>query len=156
MSEHLFEPISSLELAAYMIRLCAEKSIPTNITKTQKLVYCAYGAVLGKFGCRLVTEYPTALEHGPVFTELLAALQFFKPEGFLGHETPEADALPDAVKAIIGETVTTFGQHEPLILMNWLMSSGTPWHQATKGGKTLFGRIPDDVTTEWFRRVVLN
>lgn len=75
MTETKFAPIDSLQVLAYIIRRCEEMNIFINITKLQKLMYCCYGTILGKFGSRLIDEHPAAWQYGPVFPEALRAIQ---------------------------------------------------------------------------------
>ena len=83
MTEATFRPLDSLQVMAYIIKRCHEKEITLNITKLQKLMYCCYGTVLGKFGLRLIDEYPAAWQYGPVFPEALRSVQFFHVLAFL-------------------------------------------------------------------------
>ena len=155
MANRSFQPLNSLELAAYIIRQCQNRNIDVNVTKTQKIAYCAYGAVLALYQERLVSEYPVAYQYGPVFVELLSALQFFDLQTFAAQQTPNVDNLPNHIKNMIDKTIVMFGQFSPTQLINWLTSDGTPWAKTTKGGCILYGRIKDDVTSEWFYRVVI-
>ena len=69
MTDPAFRPVESLQATAYIVKRCDEKGIALNVTKLQKLMFCCYGAVLGKFGLRLIDEYPVAWQYGPVFCD---------------------------------------------------------------------------------------
>lgn len=60
-------PYDSRDVAAFAARCCIAEGYEHNITKIQKLVYCAYGVVLAARGIRLCDESPKAGQYGPVF-----------------------------------------------------------------------------------------
>lgn len=60
-------PYDSRDVAAFAARCCITEGYEHNITKIQKLVYCAYGVVLAARGIRLCDESPKAGQYGPVF-----------------------------------------------------------------------------------------
>ena len=49
---------ATIEVLSYIVRRCAEKSVPVNGTKVQKLMYCSYGVVYAAFGIKLIDEFP--------------------------------------------------------------------------------------------------
>ena len=49
---------ATIEVLSYIVRRCAEKSVPVNGTKVQKLLYCRYGVVFAAFGIKLIDEFP--------------------------------------------------------------------------------------------------
>lgn len=155
MTEATFRPLDSLQALAYIVRYCRTNRIPLNITKLQKLMYCCYGTILGKFGLRLIDEYPAAWQYGPVFPEALRSVQFFGIPAFLDKETPEADALPAAARGLIAETLDSFGKHSSLRLSEWTQLKGSPWHLASDGGAVLYGRLSDENIARYFRANVL-
>ncbi len=43
-----FQPEDSLQMMAYIVDRCQALGVSLNTTKLQKLMYCCYGAVLGR------------------------------------------------------------------------------------------------------------
>lgn len=150
-----FEPISSLELTAYVIKQCQELNVELNITKTQKLLYICYGMALAAYNVQLVYESPLAWDYGPVFKNSLTSLQFFKIEGFASQPTPNADVLPEKIKSLIEHTVKHFGQFSPYQLTNWSKQKGSPWYKTTWGGMFLNRRIEDEAIRSYFLKCVM-
>ncbi len=140
-----FAPVESLQSTAYVVGRCDELCVALNITKLQKLIYCCYGTVLGKFGMRLVDEHPVALR----------SLQFFGIDAFRGKAAPEAEALPVAVRAVIDETLENFGKFGAEELSRWTRMTGSPWHRVTKGGASPYRTLCDEGIRNYFRAYVL-
>lgn len=156
MQEFDFRPIDSLQMLAYIIRRCDALGIhDISITKLQKLMYCCYGTVLGKFGNRLIDEFPAAWQYGPVFPEALRAIQFFRVEGFRGRDTPDANDLPLPVRTLIDETLTNFGKFSAKQLSEWTHIKGSPWYRASDGGTSLYYSLSDEDIKNYFRANVL-
>ena len=150
-----FSPVDSLQVTAYIVKRCDAKGIALNVTKLQKLMFCCYGTVLGKFGLRLIDEYPVAWQYGPVFPEALRSVKFFTVPAFLDKGTPDADALPKDVRKLIDETLDVFGKFTPLQLSDWTRLKCSPWDLASDGGASLFGRLSDRKVGDYFKVNVL-
>ena len=62
---------------AYILYYCKRKSNPIKVTatKAQRLLYCCYGAVLGKYNERLTDEHPRAWFYAPVFLKAHEAMK---------------------------------------------------------------------------------
>ena len=155
MTDPAFRPVESLRATAYIVKRCDEKGIALNVTKLQKLMFCCYGTVLGKFGLRLIDEYPVAWQYGPVFSEALRSVQFFRVPAFLDKGTPDADALPEGVRKLIDETLDVFGKFTARQLSDWTRLKGSPWDLASDGGASLFGRLSDRKVGDYFKVNVL-
>ena len=155
MTIQAFRPFDSLEVVAYIIKRCDQKGIYVNITKLQKLLYCCYGVVLAKFGVRLTDEHPEAWQYGPVFPETLRSIQFFGKEAFLQKETPDVDAAPAEMRALIDATLEHFGQHTALKLSNWTHLPGSPWSKTSRDGQFFFDDLDDDDIKTYFSEKVL-
>lgn len=150
-----FAPVESLQATAYVVGRCDELCIALNITKLQKLLYCCYGTVLGRFGMRLVDEHPVAGPYGPVFPEALRSFQFFGIDAFRGKAAPEAEGLPEAVRAVIDETLENFGKFGAEELSRWTCMAGSPWYTVTKGGSSPYRTLSDTDIKNYFRAYVL-
>lgn len=154
-NEIVFRPVDSLQMMAYIIKRCDDLGVELNITKLQKLMYCCYGTVLGRFDQRLIDEFPAAWQYGPVFPEALRAAQFFQVSGFRDKDTPEANELPNAVRGVIDQTLVNFGKFSAKQLSDWTHIKGSPWYRASDGGMVLYGRLDDNNIKEYFRAHVL-
>lgn len=150
-----FRPVDSLQVMAYIIKRCDSKDIPLNITKLQKLMYCCYGAVLGKFGVRLTDEYPAAWQYGPVFPEALRSVQFFTIDPFKEKDTPDIDSAPAEILQLIDGALECFGKYSASELSRWTHLKGSPWYKASDGGASLYGRLSDEDVASYFREEVL-
>lgn len=150
-----FNPVNSLQLMAYVIKRCQRERIPLNITKLQKLMYCCYGSVLGRFGVRLTDEHPEAWQYGPVFPTALRSAQFFELEDFLPKSTADVEALPQDVLRLINSAIAHFGESSATELSKWSHLPGSPWFKASDGGKLLFVRLDDEDVRTYFRDKVL-
>lgn len=155
MTETKFAPINSLQVLAYIIRRCEEMGIFINITKLQKLMYCCYGTILGKFGVRLIDEPPSAWQYGPVFPEALRSIQFFQIAGFRQKPTPDVDDLPESFRRVIDETLANFGKFTAKQLSEWTHIKGSPWYKASDGGASLYHTLSDEDIKNYFRANVL-
>lgn len=152
-NDTVFRPVDSLQMMAYIIKRCDALGVGLNITKLQKLMYCCYGAVLGKFGLRLIDEYPAAWQYGPVFPSALRAVQFFQIDGFRKNET--SVNLPQDIADLIDETLSIFGKNSASALTRWTHLPESPWDKASSGGEILYGRISDEDIQDYFKRKVL-
>ena len=75
MTEFDFRPMNSLQVMAYIIKMCKEVGTPYNVTKLQKLMYCCDGVALATYGKPLSSERPEAWRYGPVFPTVLKYIQ---------------------------------------------------------------------------------
>ena len=150
-----FQPVDSLQMMAYIIDRCQALKVYLNTTKLQKLMYCCYGAVLGKFGKRLMDEHPVARQYGPVFPEALRSVQFFKIDGFRGRGSAVASELPKSILDLVDETLVVFGKNTAAALSNWTHLKGSPWYNASRGGTVLYSRLSDADVARYFREKVL-
>lgn len=149
-------PVDSLHVMAYIVQRCEEMAIPVNTTKLQKLMYCCYGACLGRFNYRICDESPEAWEYGPVFPRTLKVLQTHGVDYFRlkSSEIVNRD-FPRPVKDLINSALRTFGSLAPNQLVNWTRSRGSPWDATSSGGKLLREQIPDGNIRRHFQTHVL-
>lgn len=155
MTEHVIQPLNSLQLLSYIVKYCDANDIHLNITKAQKLMYCCYGVVLAKFGFRLVREQPEAWQYGPVFHTALVCVQFFGLDEFKTGDTSEIDSLPEEIRSMLNKTIRHFGQYTALKLSNWSHLPGSPWSKASNSGSLLHVPMKDSDIREYFSTRVL-
>lgn len=149
-------PIDSLQVMAYIVQRCEALGIHMNTTKLQKLMYCCYGACLGRYNFRICDESPEAWQYGPVFPRTLKALQEKGVEYFKLIPTKDVEqALPQNLKDLIDSTLRTFGKFAANQLVNWSHFQGSPWAVASSNGAVLREQIPDGLIKEYFEKYVL-
>lgn len=149
-------PIDSLQIMGYIVQRCEALGIHINTTKLQKLMYCCYGACLGRFNFRICDESPEAWQYGPVFPRTLKSLQENGIEYFSVKSVKDVDqALPQYVKDLIDSTLRTFGKFAANQLVNWSHFQGSPWAVTSANGEFLREQIPDSLIKEYFVNHVL-
>ncbi len=155
MTNVLFSPIDSLQVASYIIKQCNERDIFLNVTKLQKLMYCCYGTVLAKYGERLTNEYPEAWPYGPVFPTVLRSIQFFGLLPFSNKPTPDIANIPAEIIQLINQTLESFGDFTANQLSQWSHKKDSPWYRASNNGKLLYTRLSDKDIQSYFAEKVL-
>lgn len=147
-------PVSTLQLAAYIAQYCKKKGIALNVTKLQKIMFCCYGVVLAVNGLRLTSELPEGWQHGPVFPKSLYAMQFFKISEFLNKQM-EVDQLEEQVLNAINATIDVFGAYTGKQLASWTCLPGSPWASSTREGVELYRPMKDSDIKRYFKKHVL-
>lgn len=149
--------LDSVDVAAYIVKQCANKNYFVNITKVQKILFCCYGAVLAYCDIRLTKEQPKAWDHGPVFPRVYN-MKKKCPDGFIQGMMVRQENIKDLinpdVKTAIDETIDLFGQYSAGALVNWTHEEGSPWYESTHGGKDLYGPIPDNLIKSYFSNLI--
>lgn len=144
----------SIGVLSYIIKKCAALGLEINFTKAQKLLYCCYGAVLGRFGIRLCKEHPRAWQYGPAFPRAYSAHRKNRVD-FDRADPVTGDKCPAEVRALIDETISYFGRYTASALTNWTHSPGSPWSLCSNDGDSLYGCISDEIIKSYFQNRVL-
>jgi uncharacterized phage-associated protein len=138
--------------AKYLLALAHGQGIILNVTKVQKLLYIAYGAILAEHGYSFMDEKAHAWPYGPVFPKTR------KPEFFEKIHT-EDDAefegiRQDAVvKATFLKVIERYAKFTAQKLSEWSHDDGGPWHQTTQlSGFKWNDVIPDELIKNYFLR----
>ncbi len=145
--------LDSVDVAAYIVKVCAVRNYFVNLTKIQKILFCCYGAVLADCDARLTKEQPKAWGHGPVFPRVYKQKKRHL-DGFiqamLEHKENVAKTVDPRVLRAIVATIDLFGKYTAGALVRWTHKQGSPWDIATNGGKDLYKAIPDDIIKNYF------
>ncbi|WP_297194823.1 type II toxin-antitoxin system antitoxin SocA domain-containing protein [uncultured Porphyromonas sp.] len=145
---------SDIILAKALIEMAGKMSIEMNMTKVQKLLYIAYGAMLAREGKKLLKGRPHAWPYGPVFPLIREALMdedFTKIAG--GTYSEELD---DDVKSLFEAVLKTFGGYSATSLSEWSHREGSPWWKVVeRDGRTWNTVIPDEYIVPYFVKSVL-
>lgn len=152
---HIME-YNSVLFAKYIIAMANERGVPINMTKTQKLLYVAYGTCLAVKGTRLLDEHPQAWPYGPVFpttrNKLLKQnfydIRISNPEFDSIREDKEANSLINLVFRGFGDW--TAGQ-----LSEWSHSDGSPWERTVDSEDFSWGnRMSDEDIKSYFSMIL--
>lgn len=157
MTSRRFSTLDSRSVMSYLIRRCRTKQIDINATKLQKLMYCCYGAALAALGVRLCDESPEAWQYGPVFPRTLRMLKDYGVDGFEQSVPPATvDQIGEDVAAIMDEALDIFGKYSASQLSSWSHRQGSPWFEASRGGRDLYGQITDKLIYDYFDSHVID
>lgn len=151
------EAYNSVEFAKYMIMKANERSIDMNMTKTQKLLYIAYGAGLVIENERLLNEHPQAWPYGPVFPTTrnkLLRLDFGAMK--LDDATFEKFSTDERANRIIDFVFLGFKLWTASQLTAWSHEEGSPWDKTTHTEGFKWGdQIPDTFIQDYFKGIIV-
>lgn len=147
---------NSVVVAFYIIAWANQNKVTINLTKTQKLLYVAYGAnlILGKD--RLCNEHPQAWPYGPVFPTtrkklLKVNLSEITMDSEILAEVREDDYLKEVVKFVF----EGFGNKTAGQLTAWSHRPNSPWEETTHMSNFKWGNeIPDAYIYEYFSQII--
>ncbi len=147
---------NSTLFAKYIIAWANDKGIPINMTKTQKLLYIAYGVWLAVVGKRLLDEHPQAWPYGPVFPTTrnrLLKIDFYEISISSGEfNTLKSD---ENVSSLLRLVFRVFGKWTAGQLSAWSHAEGSPWERTVcKSGFKWGNRIDDDDIQKYFKMIV--
>lgn len=144
----------SRDVAAYIAQECIKNGYRYNNTKIQKLLYCAYGAVLAGRNRRLCDEYPRAWQYGPVFPKVFKAVS--KGQDLAQYSYVVRDSGLDDIKKLVDTSVRIFGKYNATALSKWSHKTGSPWDTVTsQDGFKWNDFIPDDLISDYFAAHVM-
>lgn len=149
--------IDSIDVAAYVTKICARKNLFINLTKLQKLIYCVYGAVLVISDTRICDEHPKAWQHGPVFPRVYNFTkknQFDLIDALLRKNESVASKLDSSQIQVIDAVINFFGKYKAGELVTWSHHPNGAWYKSTNGGRDLHKEIPDNAIVEYFRTII--
>ena len=146
----------STTMAKYIVATANERGTPINITKTQKLLYIAYGVFLAVKGERLTDEHPKAWPYGPVFprtrNKLLRQDLYsinFNDKNLIGLKGDEE------IKSLVGLVFDSFGEWTASQLTEWSHRDGTPWQRTVSSKAFDWGdTIPDEYIKPYFASII--
>ena len=144
----------SRDVAAYIAQQCLAMRYSFNNTKIQKLLYCVYGTVLGRFNARITDEHPKAWPYGPVFPKVFDYIHNGKLielySRLLEHE------LADEEKAFVCGIVRYFGKFAAGQLSYWSPRPESPWYKVVAvEGSGWNVVVRDQDIRDYFRESVL-
>lgn len=148
----------SKEVATYIVAWANEHKVSINLTKTQKLLYVAYGANLVLGHNRLCNEHPQAWPYGPVFPSTRTMLLHMDLDNISFADASLAELVGDEyLEWLIEFVFKGFGMYTASQLTDWSHSPKSPWESATRMPGFKWGmEIPDVYIYEYFRTIITN
>lgn len=143
----------SRDVAAYIAQQCIQNGYTYNNTKIQKLMYCAYGAVLAVTGKKLCEETPKAWQYGPVFPSVFRAIS--KGVDLAQYSYVVRNEAATNVLRLIDKAVSIFGKHNAATLTAWSHKPNSPWDTIVNHGPGLNAVIPDHLIVDYFKAHVM-
>lgn len=144
---------NSVDVAFYIVAWANEHKVSINLTKTQKLLYIAYGANLVFGNGRLCNEHPQAWPYGPVFPTTRNKL--LKTDLF--NLTIEGNKLKDDtyIESLIQFVFAGFGKKTAAYLTAWSHMTNSPWDRTRQLPNFKWGvEIPDAYILEYFSSLI--
>ena len=124
--------------------------------KLQKIVYIAHGWMLGLYDEPLFSEDVEAWQYGPVVPELYRETKRYKGINIstLDDERYEVTLKPHE-ESIVKQTFDKYSVLSGPQLVTLTHKSGTPWHDVTKGGETVYAGllIPNEMIRDYYWRL---
>jgi uncharacterized phage-associated protein len=147
---------SSVEVAFYIVAWANAHKVTINLTKTQKLLYIAYGANLVLSEDRLCDEHAQAWPYGPVFPRTRKRLLNIDVLSVTMEHSELANVKNDAYLADLIEFVFKgFGEYTAGQLVQWSHQPESAWDRATHQPGFKWGdEIPDAYIAEYFSRLI--
>lgn len=146
----------SVVVAFYIVAWANKHKVSINLTKTQKLLYIAYGAnlVIGKD--RLCGEHPQAWPYGPVFPATRERLLKTDIPAVTMEHPLLAEVKDDKYLAFLMEFVFKgFGAKTAGQLTVWSHRPDSAWDETTHMPRFKWGKeIPDAYIQEDFSKMI--
>lgn len=147
---------NSVEVALYIVAWANEHKVTINLTKTQKLLYIAYGANLVLGNDRLCNEHPQAWPYGPVFPTTRTKLLKTDIPNVTMDSPGLASVKDDTYLASLMQFVFKgFGNRTAGQLTAWSHSLNSPWDETTHMPGFKWGmEIPDAYIYSFFAGLI--
>lgn len=146
----------SVDVAMYIVAWANTHRITINLTKTQKLLYVAYGANLVLGGDRLCDEHAQAWPYGPVFPRTREKLLHMDLQSITTEHKELAALKDDSYLASLIEFVFDgFGNYTAEQLVLWSHRPNSAWDMATHLPNFKWGNeIPDSYIQTYFESII--
>jgi uncharacterized phage-associated protein len=148
---------NSVDVAMYIIARANKEHLGINMTKTQKLLYIAYGACLVIFDFRLTNEHPQAWPYGPVFPTTRNKLLKCEFDSITFEDDKKLKELDEdqELQKLITFVFQGFGEKSAQALTAWSHKDGSPWERTTCLDSFKWGnQIPDEYILDYFKGII--
>lgn len=148
---------NSVTVAFYIVAWANRHYVSINLTKTQKLLYIAYGANLVLGGNRLCNEHPQAWPYGPVFPSTRNKLLKERDLSAISMNNPALEKVKDDayLESLMRFVFLGFGNKTAGQLTAWSHSPNSPWDETTHLYNFKWGaEIPDAYIYKYFSGLI--
>lgn len=147
---------NSVVVAFFIVAWANQQKVSINLTKTQKLLYIAYGANLILSNDRLCNEHPQAWPYGPVFpTTRNKLLKADLNQITMKHSELEKVKDDTYLTSLMQFVFTEFGNKTAGQLTAWSHSPNSPWDETTHLSSFKWGmEIPDAYIYNYFSNLI--
>lgn len=146
----------SVIVAFYIVAWANQYKVSINLTKTQKLLYIAYGANLILGNDRLCGEHPQAWPYGPVFPTTRTSL-LKKDLNSITMDSPVLEGVRNDtyLESLMKFVFEGFGNKTAGQLTAWSHSVNSPWDETTHLSGFRWGmEIPDAYIYTYFSNLI--
>ena len=147
---------NSVVVAFFIVAWANQNKVSINLTKTQKLLYIAYGAHLVIGDNRLCNEHPQAWPYGPVFPTTRNQLSLVDIDSITLDNPILKDVRDDIyLRQLISFVFEGFGSKTAGQLTAWSHSDNSPWKLTTEEPCFKWGtEIPDLFIYNYFNSII--
>lgn len=147
---------NSVVVALFIVAWANLHKFSINLTKTQKLLYIAYGANLVIDKNRLCGEHPQAWPYGPVFpTTRNKLLKTDIPNVTMNHPMLSEVKNDKYLESIVDFVFKGFGAKTAGQLTAWSHRPNSAWDETTQMPNFKWGNvIPDSYIYEYFSGMI--
>lgn len=147
---------NSVVVAFFIVAWANLHKFSINLTKTQKLLYIAYGANIVISKDRLCGEHPQAWPYGPVFPTTRNKLLKADIPNITMNDPLLTEVKDDEyLKSIIQFVFEGFGEKTAGQLTVWSHRPNSAWDETTRMPNFKWGNeIPDAYIYEYFSRMI--
>lgn len=146
----------SVVVAFFIVAWANAHKVSINLTKTQKLLYIAYGANLVLGNNRLCGEHPQAWPYGPVFPTTRKRLLKTNLSAITLDSPDLAEVKNDSyLQSLMRFVFAGFGENTAGQLTAWSHSPNSPWDETTHLNGFKWGmEIPDAYIYKYFLSLI--
>lgn len=146
----------SRTVALYIVAWANENKVTINLTKTQKLLYVAYGANMVFKGNRLCDEHPQAWPYGPVFPQTRNKLLKMDLSTITFQESALSSLdKDDYLESLMKFVFKGFGYMTAGQLTAWSHRPGSAWDETIHMDGFQWGNpIPDPFIFMRFKKLI--
>lgn len=146
----------SKTVALYIVAWANDNKVTINLTKTQKLLYIAYGANMVFKSDRLCNEHPQAWPYGPVFP-ITRRLLLKRDLSAINLKDSAFTDMPgkEYLSNLMDFVFRGFGNMTAGQLTAWSHRPGSAWDETTRMNGFKWGnQIPDAFILERFKGMI--
>ena len=147
----------AVAIAYRMLQVANEKNLQLSNLQLQKLVYIAYGYLLGWKEKQLFQDDICAWKYGPVIDSVYRQFKRFGAEKITVNSQALSIALEEDAEQTISGVLDLYGSKDAVYLVNLTHSKDTPWDivwNQQGGNRQFFSEIPDSLIKRHYQAVI--